>query len=232
VATELINLLVNYINKRSPKEVASRYAHGKLIDIGCGTKPRETLLFPYVQNVQKHFEVDHKSTIYNKTKIHVFCSAYSTQVQDNSFDTAVCTAVLEHLEESGCALAECLRALKSQGVAIFSCPLIWHLHEELLYLCRFRKYGIVYLFEKAGFEILELRALSGFWVMFGRLSVNNLCRVHRGSIKYVPIIPSINLVIQGISYLLDKLDKAEQWVWIDTVVANKCQQIDNCDVVT
>jgi uncharacterized membrane protein len=78
-----------------------------------------------------------------------------------------------------------------------------------------------YLFEKVGFEIVEIKALSGFWVTFGQLFVYNIYRFNRGPLKYVPIIPAVGLAIQGISYLLDRIDKTEQWTWMYMVVARK-----------
>jgi len=107
------------------------------------------------------------------------------------------------------------------GVAIYSVPFIWHLHEEPRDFYRFSKYGLKYLFEKAGFEIVEIKALSGFWITFGQLFVCNIYRFNRGPLKYIPIIPAIGLVIQGVSYLLDRFDKTEQWTWMYMVVARK-----------
>jgi SAM-dependent methyltransferase len=84
--------------------------------------------------------------------------------------------VLEHLEEPEAAIRECHRVLRPGGTAIYTVPFIWHLHEEPRDFFRYSKYGLRYLFEKVGFEIVELRALSGFWVTFGQLFVYNLYR--------------------------------------------------------
>jgi uncharacterized membrane protein len=100
-------------------------------------------------------------------------------------------------------------------------PFIWHLHEEARDFYRFSKYGLKYLFEKADFELIEIKALSGFWVTFGQLFVYNIYRFNRGPLRFIPIIPAIGLVIQGISYLLDKIDKTEQWTWMYMVAARK-----------
>jgi hypothetical protein len=81
--------------------------------------------------------------------------------------------------------------------------------------------GLKYLFEKTGFEIIEIKALSGFWITFGQLFVYNIYRFNRGFLKYIPIIPAAGLAIQGISYLLDRIDKTEQWTWMYIVVAKK-----------
>jgi hypothetical protein len=111
--------------------------------------------------------------------------------------------------------------LKPGGCAIYSVPFIWHLHEEPRDFFRFSKYGLSYLFEKTGFEVLELHALSGFWVTFGQLFVYNIHRANRGLIRRLRIIDAAELVIQGSAYLLDKIDKTEQWTWMYMVVVRK-----------
>ena len=124
------------------------YIKGRLIDIGCGTKPYRDLLVPFVT---EHIGVDHEETFHDKSNIDRFGTAYDIPYEAESFDSALCTAVLEHLEEPEQALRECHRVLKPGGVAIYSVPFIWHLHEEPRDFYRYSKYGLKYLFEKVGF---------------------------------------------------------------------------------
>ena len=218
MAKELKNFLVNYIHNRELKRYASSYLTGRLIDIGCGTRVYRNLLAPYVD---EHVGLDHEETFHDKSNIDIFGSAYKIPVADESFDSAVCTAVLEHLEEPEQALRECHRILKPGGIAIYSVPFIWHLHEEPRDFYRYSKYGLEYLFEKVGFEILNIQALSGFWVTFGQLFVYNLYRLNRGPLRWFRIIDAIGLLIQALAYVLDRIDKSEQWTWMYMVVARK-----------
>ncbi len=167
------NVLVLGIMQRELRYFGEKYINGSLVDIGCGLKPYLDLLAPYVT---EHIGVDHDETIHEKSNIDRFGTAYDIPAEDGEFDSALCTAVLEHLEEPETALRECFRVLKPGGVAIYSVPFIWHLHEEPRDFYRFSKYGLKYLFEKVGFEIVELKALSGFWVTFGQLFVYNMFR--------------------------------------------------------
>jgi SAM-dependent methyltransferase len=218
MAKEIKNILVNKIHDNQLKIYASNYLRGRLVDIGCGVKPYQELLAPYVS---EHVGVDHEGTFHDKANIDLFGTAYEIPVQDNHFDSAICTAVLEHLEEPEMALQECYRILKTGGNAIYSIPFIWHLHEEPRDFFRYSKYGIKYLFEKVGFEVTELKALSGFWVTFGQLFVYNLYRFNRGPFRWLHIIDGIGLLIQAIAYVLDKIDKTEKWTWMYMVVAKK-----------
>ena len=218
MAKKIKNILINRIHDRKLEQYASKYFAGLLIDIGCGAKPYKGILAPYVK---AHIGIDHQETLHDKSNIDRFGTAYDIPAYDGEFDCALCTAVLEHLEEPERALRECYRVLKKGGVAIYSVPFIWHLHEEPRDFYRFSKYGLKYIFEKVGFEVTEINALSGFWVTFGQLFVYNIYRFNRESLGYIPIIPMIGLIIQGISYLLDMIDKTEQWTWMYMVVARK-----------
>lgn len=200
------------------KQCASRYLKGNLIDIGCGTKPYKDLLAPYVT---LHIGVDHLASMHEKSNIDQVGTAYQIPADNASFDSAICTAVLEHLEEPEQALRECYRVLKPGGVAIYSVPFIWHLHEEPRDFYRYSNHGLKYLFEKVGFQIIELKALSGFWVTFGQLFVYNLYRLNRGPLRWLRIIDAMGLSIQAVAYGLDKIDKTEQWTWMYMVIARK-----------
>ncbi len=218
MADELKNILVNRIHDRAIRELARRYLGGRLIDIGCGTKPYAAMLRGHVS---EHVGVDHEGTQHDRGAVDLWGTAYAIPAPDASFDSALCTAVLEHLEEPEAAIRECHRVLRAGGVALYSVPFIWHLHEEPRDFVRFTKYGLRYLFEKVGFEILDLRPLSGFWVTFGQLFVYNLYRFNRGPMRWVPIIPAVGLAIQGVSYVLDRIDRSEEWTWMYVVAARK-----------
>ncbi len=137
MAYNVANILVNSLHDSAILDAAKNYLKGDLIDIGCGTKPYETKLAPYVD---KHVGVDHEITLHDQSNIDLFGTAYQIPVMDSVFDSAICTAVLEHLEEPELALKECYRVLKLDGVAIYTVPFIWHLHEEPRDFYRFSKY--------------------------------------------------------------------------------------------
>lgn len=218
MAKEIQNLLINHIHDKELRRFASLYCRGRLIDIGCGTKPYSELLHPYVD---EHIGVDHVETAHDKSQVDLWGSAYEIPAENETFDSALCTAVLEHLEEPEKALQECLRVLKPGGYAIYSVPFIWHLHEEPRDFYRFSRYGLKYLFEKTGFEVVAIQALSGFWVTFGQLLVYNLYRYNKGFIRWLYIIDLLGIIIQFISWILDQLDKSDQWTWMYMAVVKK-----------
>ena len=116
MAKEIKNILINQIHDRQLKQYASKYLSGRLIDIGCGTKPYKDLLAPYITG---HIGIDHEETLHDKSNIDRFGTAYDLPAEDEEFDSAICTAVLEHLEEPELALKECHRILKRGGSHLF-----------------------------------------------------------------------------------------------------------------
>jgi SAM-dependent methyltransferase len=218
VAYDVKNCFLYRIHDSRLEHYAQKHLRGRLIDIGCGVKPYEQLLAKYVD---EHFGVDHVESIHDQSNVDLHSTAYSIEVPDESFDCAICTAVLEHLEEPQRAIVECFRVLKPGGTAIYSVPFIWHLHEEPRDFFRYSRYGLDYLFRKAGFEVVNIEALSGFWFTFGQLLVYNLYRFNRGPLRWFRIVDGCGLAVQAIAYLADRLDKTEQWTWMYMVVARK-----------
>ena len=163
------NYLVNKIVMSEFATIIPVYAKGRLIDIGCGNKPLNHFLSQYVT---EHIGVDHEGTLHDKSKIDLFGTAYNIPVDDGYFDTALCTAVLEHLEEPSDAIKETHRVLKTGGYAIYTVPFFWHLHEEPRDFYRYTKYGLKYLFEKNGTCLLSL-ALSSRWKVKSTLVDNS-----------------------------------------------------------
>jgi SAM-dependent methyltransferase len=212
------NWLVNELVRRHLARALKSYARGVLVDIGCGLKPYEELGRPYIE---RHVGVDHPATLHGTHRVDIAATAYAIPVPDQSFDSALCSAVLEHLEEPEQAIRECFRVLKPGGHAIYTVPLMWHLHEEPRDFFRYTKYGLKHLFSKVGFEIVELTAMSGFWVTFGQLSSYVLHRRNRGWLKRARLIPPIGGAIQLTALMLDRLDHTEQWTWAYLAVVRK-----------
>ncbi len=217
---EVYNWLVYKITDKYLGKAIKQFAHGKLLDIGCGNKPYKNITTLYVK---EHIGLDHCDTIHNKSDIDIFGTAYKIPQQDSYFDTILCTAVLEHLEEPGKAIAEANRVLKQGGYAIYTIPLFWHLHEEPRDFYRYTKNGIKYLFEKNGFSIVELKPLSGFWVTFGQEFVYYIQRFGIGG-KINPlwwIILIVETLVQSVCYILNKYDHSTEFTWAYILIAKK-----------
>src|SRR5260370_17700359 len=90
------NWLIYRIHDRELAKLAREYFHGRVIDIGCGEKPYRKTMSPLVH---QHVGVDHSGSLHDKANVDLPGSAYRVPVKASSFDSALCTSVLEHLEE-------------------------------------------------------------------------------------------------------------------------------------
>lgn len=214
----------NWLVKRIAAERLSialrQYARGALLDIGCGDKPYAELTSGLVDS---HVGIDHEETLHDASRIDMFGTAYEIPVADGSFETVLCTSVLEHLEEPSRALAEANRVLAAGGHAICTAPLFWHLHEEPRDFYRYTEYGLTYLFEANGFEVVELVPLSGFLVTFGQELVYYLWRFRKGG-KINPlwwVVPLLGTLVQTICYALNNVDRSSSFTWMYLIIARK-----------
>lgn len=195
-----------------------KYAKGRLLDIGCGNKPYKYLTSEYVN---EHIGLEHKDSR-NEVVADIWGTAYDIPVNSSEFDTVLCNDVLEHLEEPFEALKEAFRILKDGGYAIYTMPFYWHLHEVPRDFFRYSKFGIEYLFKKAGFEIIEIMPLSGFWGNWGQMTCYYLFEVR--FFQRRPFIWIRNILIQFIQricYKKDKKYKNEKYCSEYLVVARK-----------
>lgn len=207
---------MNRIHDAAVESALKQYAHGILLDIGCGEKPYESMTQGLVTI---HIGLDHPGSLHNKQNTDIFATAYETGVAAKSIDTVLCTVVLEHLEYPQEALNEIYRIMKPGGYLIISTPLFWHLHEEPRDFFRYTKYGLAHLLSSAGFELIELNPLSGFTVTFCQELVYFLNRLRRGPFRYPTTV--IQTIIQMLAFKINRWDRSYRFTWAYLAVARK-----------
>jgi SAM-dependent methyltransferase len=82
---------------------------------------------------------------------------------DNTFDSIICTQVLEHVQEPQIILCEAFRTLKPGGSLYLSAPQGWGVHQAPHDYFRFTCHGLQYLLEKAGFQIGYIKPSCGYF---------------------------------------------------------------------
>lgn len=212
--------LVARIAGREIKRAAATYFKGKLIDIGCGEKRKQDLIGPYVD---EYIGLDHEQSPHDTSKVDLLGTVYEIPQEDESFDSAICTAVLEHLEEPSAAIAECRRVLKTGGYAVYTAPLFWHLHEEPRDFFRYTRYGLKHLFDKTGFKVVEIKPLAGFWVTSAAMWASYLGRfrkrrrLHPMRWLALPLI----LCAHGVARFMNRFDRSHRFTWMYLVIVQK-----------
>lgn len=135
--------------------------NGKILDVGCGTKPYET----YFKNATEYIglEIEGKN---NKKADHYY-NGIVFPFKDREFDSIFSSQVLEHVFNPTFFLSEINRVLKDDGVLLLTVPFIWDEHEQPFDYARYSSYGLRYLIERHGFEVIEqLKSTDDIRVIF------------------------------------------------------------------
>ncbi len=213
------NWLVHTIIWQHLSGVISKYAKGRMLDIGCADKPYE-MLTNY--KVEEYVGLEHAGSLHSLSKADVIADAHNTPLEGSSFDTILSTSVLEHLKHPYEAICEMHRILKPGGHIILTCPLFWHLHEEPNDFFRFTKHGLRFMFAEAGLDILILQPLSGFVVTFTQELLYFLNQFKRNRVLKF-ILNVLQWWLQKAAYSLNKYDKSHQFTWLYLIVGRKSE---------
>ena len=151
------------------KEALEKYAHGNFLDLGCGNKPYETLYKPLTE---KQIGCDIIQS--DKNRVDVICLATDLKFDNNSFDSILCTQVLEHVYDHHTMMKEVFRVLKPGGHIVLTVPFAWEKHEEPYDFFRFTPYALKELFEEAGLVIDYIKPNGGKWAAIYQLRTNML----------------------------------------------------------
>lgn len=123
---------------------------GKTLDVGCGTKPYEKYF-----NSTEYIGLEIETTIHkNYNKADVFYKGGKFPFQNEEFDSVVTNQVLEHVFEPDLFLSEINRVLKKGGNLLITVPFVWDEHEQPYDYARYSSFGLKYLLENKGFEII------------------------------------------------------------------------------
>ena len=156
-----------WIAKRSLLRTLARVApaaHGRLLDVGCGTKPYRDLF----AGITGYVGIERPGTRSQSRVVDVWADALALPFRSASFDTVLCNEVLEHVPEPQRLFAEAARMLRSGGSLLLSTPQVWGLHEEPFDFYRYTRYGLEYLARASGLEPIEVRPTCGTFAMTGQ----------------------------------------------------------------
>ena len=95
--------------------------------------------------------------------VDVYASGLALPFGAQTFDTVVCSEVLEHVPDPACLLAEVTRVLRPGGHLLLTTPQTWGLHEEPHDYFRYTRYGLDVLARRAGLEPVRIAPTTGFW---------------------------------------------------------------------
>lgn len=165
VELSIANLDIYYIRHSIFKSLVTALPNfkGELLDIGCGKMPYRNYILTHSQ-VQKYVGLDIETAKeYDKNvKPDFTWDGETMPFDDESFDCAFGTEVLEHCPEPEIILKEVYRVLKPDGSFFFTVPFLWNLHEVPNDEYRYTPFSIERHLKNSGFNTITIKATGGW----------------------------------------------------------------------
>lgn len=181
------------------------HAHGQLLDIGCGSRP---FAHCFGDRVTHYWGTDLRSSRHLTARApDAYARAESQPIRTASMDTVASFSVVTYLPEPLRLFTEAARVLKPGGIAFVEFAQMEPILDAPHDYYRFTPYGARWLFEQAGFEVLEIVPLGGLWARIGLSTIGALNRLNRGPLRVVTEIP-VRLLYVGVQVACEGLDRA------------------------
>lgn len=143
---------------------------GKLLDVGCGQMPYRELMLSLNQNINQYVGLDlQSSSVHDVSIADLHWDGETIPAEDNSFDSAMATEVLEHSFYPKKTLQEIQRVLKPGAVFFFTVPFVWPLHEVPYDAYRYTPFSLKLQLEEAGFENIVVKPTGGWHASFAQM---------------------------------------------------------------
>jgi SAM-dependent methyltransferase len=133
---------------------------GKVLNAGAGWRDLSHLVEGTLINQDLKYENE------TRTNINIYSDLENIPVDNDTFDTILCIAVLEHVKNPNEIVEEFHRVTKSGGYVVASIPFLQPEHKVPTDYQRYTKDGIQYLFTRFGFEIVECYSIFNVYFTF------------------------------------------------------------------
>jgi len=165
ISFTLENLDSYYIRTSIFNSLKSSLKHfkGNLLDVGCGEKPYQNFILQN-SSVEKYVGLDIEDGLQYDSEIKpdFLWDGVTMPFNNNSFDTAIATEVLEHCSEPKIILKETWRVMKNGGCFFFTVPFLWPLHEVPHDEYRYTPFALERMLTECGFKNIEIKATGGW----------------------------------------------------------------------
>lgn len=178
---------------------------GRLLDLGCGVMPYRSILS---QGVTRWIGFDQKAASDGRVQVDVRGDVCSLPFEDGSFDSILCTEVLEHVLHPEALLREAWRVQRPGGILVLSTPQTHLLHDEPHDYFRFTVYALRGLAEEAGFEVVALKQMGGAVATVGQMIIWHLNWIGR-----IPLVGGVmsRAINATVAWTTLHLDGVSRW---------------------
>lgn len=173
---------------RSLKKNAS-LMNGRLLDFGCGSKPYQKLFVHVDEYIG--LDMENPGHSHENEQIDVFYDGKTIPFPDAHFDSIFSSEVFEHIFELEASLSELNRVLKTNGQMLISVPFAWNEHEVPNDFGRYTSFGLKYLLEKSGFEIVNQEKTGHFAAVIAQYTALYIYELIKSKNKYLNMVSSM-----------------------------------------
>jgi SAM-dependent methyltransferase len=190
--------------------VAAPLASGRLLDVGCGTKPYEPLFRPHVT---EYVGVEYGDWPVDPgvSAADVFYQGDRLPFEDGAFDTVLCNQVGEHVPDPKAFFAELVRVLGRGGRLVFTVPFSYRIHAEPNDFFRFTRYALEEYARAHGLQVDVLSARGGMWSVVGQKVASHI------ALRYARLGSDLRSV-NGFAYVLPATERRPRY-WALPVLA-------------
>lgn len=163
---------------------------GRLLDVGCGTKPYRSLI-----TVDAYIGLDIDCETSRERGIaDYFYDGNAFPFGDETFDCILCNQVLEHVFTPNEFLGEIARVLIPGGKLLLTVPFVWDEHEQPNDCARYTSFGLHALLERNGLKLLQHEKLGSDASILFQLANVYLFKVSQGMPRPVRLLMTVTLM--------------------------------------
>lgn len=164
--------------------------NGRLLDVGCGTKPYRSLI---TVDAYIGLEVDSAASR-EREFADYFYDGDSFPFGDGSFDCILCNQVLEHVFSPNEFLGEIARVLIPGGKLVLTVPFVWDEHEQPNDCARYTSFGLHALLERNGLKVLQHEKLGADASILFQLANAYLFKVSQDMPRPIKLLMTVTLM--------------------------------------
>lgn len=210
------------------------FARGRLVDVGCGSRPYEALFRPAIADyvgVEYHatWRGSANATTGGEGGADVYYDGEHLPFENGAFDTVLSNQVLEHVPRPTPHFAELVRVLRPGGHLIATVPFSYREHSVPNDFHRFTQFGLSRYCLDTGLAVVVLRPRGGMWRAIGQ-------KVNSHLALDVARMTPVAQTLDNLTYEPPSAERPRYWMFpavmpILAVVATCARVLDRLDPV-
>jgi SAM-dependent methyltransferase len=159
---------VNFLPIEQELQPVAHHLQGRVLNAGCGDRDITAILKGWQAKSVDNCDI--QSSIPGA----FLCDLSAIPKPDASYESILCNAVLEHVPDPEKVMAEFHRLLIPGGALVVSVPFLQPFHPTPFDFRRYTRSGLEQLGQRAGFKVVEMRAVHSLaqtigWLLWAHL---------------------------------------------------------------